>query len=146
MHFSSIIITNTGWLLDKPRERARAKTHSGPRRLILASSFHFHSFSPKFPYFLLRFFTFLLSTFALVTPNTVSFLTNPILFSLDLVESCVCVCVLFHQLFSFCLWQSESTTQTTDVSYYISYVRVISLNPTVDNWYWKKKEKKKKKK
>jgi hypothetical protein len=25
MHFSSIIITNTGWLLDKPRERARAK-------------------------------------------------------------------------------------------------------------------------
>lgn len=26
MHFSSIIITNTGWLLDKPRERARAKT------------------------------------------------------------------------------------------------------------------------
>lgn len=35
MHFSSIIITNTGWLLDKPRERARAKTHSGPRRLII---------------------------------------------------------------------------------------------------------------
>lgn len=33
MHFSSIIITNTGWLLDKPRERARAKkTHSRPTR------------------------------------------------------------------------------------------------------------------
>lgn len=32
MHFSSIIITNTGWLLDKPRERARAKTHSGPSK------------------------------------------------------------------------------------------------------------------
>lgn len=41
MHFSSIIITNTGWLLDKPRERARAKkkTHSRLRdRLYLSIS------------------------------------------------------------------------------------------------------------
>lgn len=32
MHFSSIIITNTGWLLDKPRERARAKKRIRDRR------------------------------------------------------------------------------------------------------------------
>lgn len=74
MHFSSIIITNTGWLLDKPRERARAKTHSGPRRLICIIV--------SFSFVLLKFRVFFLLVLNCFLPNTISFLTIPYFLSI----------------------------------------------------------------
>lgn len=74
MHFSSIIITNTGWLLDKPRERARAKTHSGPRRLICIIV--------SYSFVLLKFRVFFLLVLNCFLPNTISFLTIPYFLSI----------------------------------------------------------------
>lgn len=79
MHFSSIIITNTGWLLDKPRERARAKTHSGPRRLIICIIYY------RIISFVLStsVFVFLFCSFCFyICLTTISFLSTPFNFSL----------------------------------------------------------------
>lgn len=110
MHFSSIIITNTGWLLDKPRERARAKTHSGPRRLICIIVYQFfHSFSRNFVIycniylFLFFFFPFFFcpSKFSLIT---VSFLPTP--FSIPFSSIIVYIYILLPS--ALCLWVDDA--------------------------------------